>query len=106
MTAAIIQVNFRLKRVVANDNQDPNRFRKVNLSATIARLRASAAASAASTQAMRQGAARLREASARMEEETRNLATSLNNLSNSLSTLPVSQIFNQLQAIRDLSAEG
>lgn len=106
MSADIVQVNFRLKCVVANDNTDPNRFRKVNLSATIARLRASAAASAASTQAMRQGAARLREASARMEEETRNLASSLNNLSNSLSALPVSQIFTQLQALRELSAEG
>ncbi|GFZ78146.1 hypothetical protein [Elstera cyanobacteriorum] len=106
MSADIVQVNFKLKRIVANDNIDPNRVKKVNLSATIARLRASAAASAASTQAMRQGAARLREASARMEEETRNLASSLNNLSNSLSALPVSQIFNQLQAIRELSAEG
>jgi hypothetical protein len=106
MNAEIIQVEFRLKRVVANDNIDPARHRRVNLSATIARLRASAAASAASTQAMRQGAARLREASARMEEETRNLAVSLNNLSSSLSALPVSQIFNQLQAIRELSAEG
>ena len=106
MSAAIIKVDFRLKRIVANDNNDPIRHRRVNLSATIARLRASAAASAASTQAMRQGAARLREASARMEEETRNLAASLNNLSSSLSALPVSQIFNQLQAIRELSAEG
>jgi hypothetical protein len=34
------------------------------------------------------------------------LAASLNNLSSSLSALPVSQIFNQLQAIRELSAEG